>query len=249
MAQRARIKEAVRTTYANLATGQGCGCDTSTAPSCCDIESGGSRCGGSTLDRNVPEEAMRLSAGCGNPVDNAPISEGNIVLDVGSGGGIDVFRASKLVGEKGSVIGIDSTPEMVSKAREIATKEGYRNVEFRLGEIENMPIESGSIDVAISNCVLNLLPDKLQGFREIYRVLKPGGKLVISDLTTKNPRMPDSEIDPSSWAACVAGAVSKEENLRLLTKAGFRDLNASGDGPSTGLVSVTITGTKPKPGS
>ncbi len=151
------------------------------------------------------------------------------------------------MGTKGRIIGVDSTPEMVWKAREIAEKNGYRNVEFRLGEIEHMPVESDTADVAISNCVLNLLPDKLLGFREIYRVLKPGGRLVISDLTTRDsgPRNLDV-VDPSSWASCVAGAISREEYLQLLTKAGFQKLSVSDIGPSSGLTSVTITGIKPQ---
>ena len=237
MSQRARIKEAVRATYANLATGQGCGCGPNNSESGC--------CGESIIGVEAPDEAVRLSAGCGNPIDIAPIHEGDIVLDLGSGGGIDVFRASQLVGPKGRVIGVDSTPEMISKARDIAEKTGYQNVEFRLGEIEHMPIEANYVDLAISNCVLNLLPDKLEGFKEIYRVLKPGGKIVIADLTTKTSGRSNLYVDPSSWAACVAGAISKEEYLALLTQAGFQNLTTIGPSPSTGLASVTITGSKP----
>ena len=196
------------------------------------------------MDLEVPEEATHLSAGCGNPVSTADIREGNMVLDLGSGAGIDVFKASILVGPNGGVIGIDSTPEMIAKARDIAERNGYQNVEFRLGEIEHMPVGDNTIDLALSNCVLNLLPDKLEGFREIYRVLKPGGRIVISDLTTKNPKA-CADVDPSSWAACVAGAITKDEYLQLLEESGFHDLRATGDGPSTGLVSVTITGHKP----
>lgn len=196
------------------------------------------------MDLEVPEEAARLSAGCGNPVSTAEIREGDMVLDLGSGAGIDVFKASKLVGPNGRVIGVDSTPEMIAKARDIAEKSGYQNVEFRLGEIEHMPVGDNTIDLAVSNCVLNLLPDKLEGFKEIHRVLKPGGKIVISDLTTKNPKA-YTDVDPSSWAACVAGAITKDEYLQILEKAGFRDVRAKGDGQSTGLVSMTITGHKP----
>lgn len=237
MSQRTRIKEAVRATYANLAMGQSCSRGPSSVTSSC--------CGESIIDLDTPEEALRLSSGCGNPVVNAPIQEGNIVLDLGSGAGIDVFKASQLVGPKGHVIGVDSTPEMIVRARDIAERNGYENVEFRLGEIEHMPIDSNSIDLAMSNCVLNLLPDKLEGFKEIYRVLKPGGKIVIADLITKTSGSNNLNVDPSSWAACVAGAISKQEYLDLLAQAGFHSLIASDAAPSTPLVSVTITGSKP----
>jgi arsenite methyltransferase len=201
------------------------------------------------VDLDVPEEAARLSAGCGNPVDTASIQDGDIVLDLGSGAGIDVFKASTKVGPAGRIIGVDSTPEMIGKAREIAEKNGYQNVEFRLGEIEHMPVESNTVDVAISNCVLNLLPDKLPGFREIHRVLKPGGRLVISDLTTRHSGPQNlNDVDPSTWAACVAGAISREEYLQLLTQAGFQELSSRDAGASTGLISVTIIGVKPRSG-
>ncbi|HZY46217.1 MAG TPA: methyltransferase domain-containing protein [Candidatus Bathyarchaeia archaeon] len=231
--QETRIREAVKERYASLAT-EGCGCETGTS-GCCSA----------TVDVDVPEEAVRLGAGCGNPVDTASINQGNVVLDLGSGAGGDAFRASKLVGFEGKVIGVDSTPEMVWKAREIAAKNGYGNVEFRLGEIEHLPVESNSVDMAISNCVLNLLPDKLLGFREIYRVLKPGGRIRISDLTTKGPKKHSATSDMSSWAACVEGAIPKDEYLELLTRAGFRELDAVDAGRSQGLLSVTITGAKP----
>jgi ubiquinone/menaquinone biosynthesis C-methylase UbiE len=152
------------------------------------------------------------------------VREGDTVLDLGSGGGIDVFRASKLVGEKGRVIGLDATPEMIFRARETAKKYDYRNVEFRLGEIEHMPIESNSVDLVISNCVLNLVPDKQLAFREIYRVLKPGGRIAISDMVaTQGGR---KIIKPEEWAACIAGAVTYEEYKAILRESGFLDINA-----------------------
>jgi len=146
-----------------------------------------------------------------------------VVLDLGSGAGADVFQAAKLVGPSGRVIGVDATPEMIWKARDLADKDNIGNVEFRLGEIEHLPVESGSVDVAVSNCVLNLLPDKLVGFREIFRVLKPGGRIQLSDLVTSNP-VPTSQVRPEAWASCVEGAIPAKDYSQLLTQAGFRDV-------------------------
>lgn len=149
------------------------------------------------------------------------------MLDLGSGGGVDVFRASKLVGEEGRVIGLDATPEMIFRARETAKKYDYKNVEFRLGEIEHMPIESNSVDLVISNCVLNLVPDKGLAFREIYRVLKPGGKISVSDMVaTQEGR---KEIKPEEWAACIAGAVTFNEYKGILEKTGFTEIEGSNE--------------------
>jgi ubiquinone/menaquinone biosynthesis C-methylase UbiE len=172
----------------------------------------------------VPSEALAVGASCGSPLTHTEVEEGQIVLDLGSGGGVDVFQASKLVGENGRVIGLDATPEMIFRARETAKKHDYRNVEFRLGEIEHMPIESDSVDVVISNCVLNLVPDKRSAFKEIYRVLKPGGKISISDMVaTQESR---KTIKPEEWAACIAGAVTFKEYKRILEETGFRDIKA-----------------------
>jgi ubiquinone/menaquinone biosynthesis C-methylase UbiE len=152
------------------------------------------------------------------------VEEGQVVLDLGSGGGIDVFRASQLVGQNGRVIGLDATPEMIFRAREIAKKHDYPNVEFRLGEIEHMPIESNSVDLVISNCVLNLVPDKRSAFKEIYRVLKPGGKISISDMvaTTESKKI----IKAEEWAECIAGAVTFKEYKDILEETGFSDIKA-----------------------
>jgi ubiquinone/menaquinone biosynthesis C-methylase UbiE len=172
----------------------------------------------------VPSEALAVGASCGSPLTHTDVEEGQIVLDLGSGGGVDVFQASKLVGENGRVIGLDATPEMIFRARETAKKHDYQNVEFRLGEIEHMPIESDSVDLVISNCVLNLVPDKQSAFKEIYRVLKPGGKISISDMVaTQESR---KIIKPEEWAACIAGAVTFKEYKRILEETGFRDIKA-----------------------
>jgi ubiquinone/menaquinone biosynthesis C-methylase UbiE len=171
--------------------------------------------------KNLPE-ASNMGLGCGNPVALASLKERETVLDLGSGGGIDVFLASKKVGSEGKVIGIDMTEKMIEKSRKIAKKYGYNNVEFRLGEIENLPIEDNSVDVIISNCVINLSPDKERVFKEAYRVLKLGGRIMISDLVTEE-KLPD-EIKKSfdAWAGCVAGALEKNEYLKIIRKVGFK---------------------------
>jgi ubiquinone/menaquinone biosynthesis C-methylase UbiE len=175
-------------------------------------------------DDKVPSEALQVGASCGSPLTHTRVDEGQVVLDLGSGGRIDVFQASKLVGQTGKVIGLDATPEMVFRARETAKKYDYHNVEFRLGEIEHMPIDSDSVDLVISNCVLNLVPDKRSAFKEIYRVLKPGGRISISDMvaTTEVKKM----INPEEWAACIAGAVTFKEYKSVLEETGFREIKA-----------------------
>lgn len=232
------IREAVRDTYARVSSRIASDC----VGSCC-----------STTGSEASNEAESLRAGCGHPVTNARIEVGEVVLDLGSGAGADAFQASKLVGPSGRVVGVDSTPEMVWKARDLAAKDGVENVEFRLGEIEHLPLEAGSIDMAVSNCVLNLLPDKLVGFREIFRVLKPGGRIRISDLVTSNS-VPRNQVKAKDWAACVEGAITEVEYLRLLRQAGFEKVQALDEaacsdgccsGPSSELRSVAITGIKP----
>ncbi len=180
------------------------------------------------------------------------VREGETVLDLGSGGGVDVFRASKLVGSQGKVIGLDVTPEMIFRARQTAKKYAYANVEFRLGEIEHMPIESNSVDLIISNCVLNLVPNKQSAFREIYRVLRPGGKISVSDMVATQAGR--KEVKPEEWASCIAGAVSWEQYRNLLVDTGFADV-AGTDEPhpinqemaskAIPVKSVTWTATKP----
>jgi len=170
--------------------------------------------------KKIPDSAI-LGLGCGNPVGLASLKKGETVLDLGSGGGIDVFLAANKVGEKGWVIGVDMTPEMIRKAKLNVKKGGYKNVEFRLGEIENLPVEDESVDVIISNCVINLSTDKEKVFSEAYRVLKPKGRLVVSDIVTER-ELPD-EIRKSfpAWADCIAGALVRKDYLNAIKKAGF----------------------------
>lgn len=167
----------------------------------------------------VPDANMGL--GCGNPTAFAELKPGDIVLDLGSGGGFDCFLAAQKVGNSGKVIGVDMTPEMVEKAQANAQKYGYSNVEFRHGDIEALPVEDSSVDVIISNCVINLAPDKEKVFREAFRVLKPGGRMYISDMVLLEDLPEDLKNDSGLLAGCIAGAVLKEEYLRLLKKAGF----------------------------
>ncbi|HIE26696.1 TPA: arsenite methyltransferase [Candidatus Poribacteria bacterium] len=171
----------------------------------------------------IPLDAVENSFGCGNPLALAEINEGDVVLDLGSGAGIDVLLAAKRVGPKGKAIGLDMTPQMIEKARQNAAKMGADNVEFRLGEMEAMPIENNSVSLIISNCVINLSPDKDKVFSEAFRVLKPGGKMMVSDIVAKNlPRAIKSDME--SWAGCIAGALEEEEYLEKIRRAGFADV-------------------------
>lgn len=174
--------------------------------------------------RNVPE-ASSMGLGCGNPVALASLKEGETVLDLGSGGGIDAFLAAKKVGPKGKVIGVDMTEEMVDRAAAIASKHDYANVEFRLGEIESLPIDDDSVDAIISNCVINLSPDKEKVFKEAYRVLKPGGRIMISDLVTEEELPEEVKKSFAAWAGCIAGALEKDQYLDTIRRSGFKNVN------------------------
>ena len=172
---------------------------------------------------DVPVGA-NLGLGCGNPQAIASLKAGEIVLDLGSGGGFDCFLAAKQVGDDGHVIGVDMTPEMVSKARANAEKSSYRNVEFRLGEIENLPVADGTVDVIISNCVINLSPDKRRVFSEAFRVLKPGGRLAISDVVAFAEIPSNIRQDMALYTGCVAGASPISEVEKMLHMAGFENI-------------------------
>ena len=214
------IKKFVKKRYGEMAK---------TGVSCCQpCESGsslielGKSIGYSEKDlQNVPE-ASNMGLGCGNPVALAALRDGDTVLDLGAGGGIDVFLAAKRVGYEGKVIGVDMTEEMIERAKSTAEKYGYTNVDFRLGEIENLPVEDNSVDVIISNCVINLSIDKGKVFREAYRVLKPGGKIMISDLVTEGQLPEKIKKSFDAWAGCIAGALEKNEYLDTIRKAGFK---------------------------
>ncbi len=219
-----KIKQQVREGYGRIARGEDF--------SCCG--GGSSCCGGGLSSRGIAEkigyspadleqvpEGANLGLGCGNPVALAALAEGQTVLDLGSGAGFDCFLAARAVGPTGRVIGVDMTPEMIAKARTNAERAKARNVEFRLGEIEALPVADGTIDVILSNCVINLSPDKARVFAEAYRVLKPGGVLAVSDIVLKKPLPPALASSVSAYVGCIAGASLKEDYLALLEAAGF----------------------------
>ncbi len=220
--QKEKIKKIVRERYSKIAEGTSC-CPT--CGSCgIDVMTQAKNIGYSEEElRNIPESAI-MGLGCGNPTALADLKKGETVLDLGAGAGIDVFLAANKVGSKGHVIGIDMTEEMVKRANETAKKYGYKNVEFKLGDIENLPLEDNSVDAIISNCVINLSPDKLRTYQEAHRVLKPGGRILISDLVTEGELPEDIRKNFEAWAGCIAGALEKKEYLDTIKKAGFRDV-------------------------
>ncbi|MBC7230575.1 MAG: arsenite methyltransferase [Actinobacteria bacterium] len=176
--------------------------------------------------RSVPEGAD-LGLGCGNPVALASLREGETVLDLGSGAGLDCFLAAGRVGEGGRVIGVDMTPEMLERARENARRGGYANVEFRLGEIENLPVADASVDVIISNCVINLSPDKPRVFQEAFRVLRPGGRLMVSDIVLDGELPPAVRESAAAYVGCISGAARREEYLGMIREAGFEEVEVA----------------------
>ena len=171
----------------------------------------------------VPEGA-NLGLGCGNPIALASLKEGETVLDLGSGAGFDCFLAAQRAGPHGRVIGVDMTPEMLAKARQNAERGGYQNVEFRQGELENLPVENSSVDIIISNCVINLSPDKRTVFKEAFRVLKPGGRIMVSDIVKERELPPNIQNTIEAYIGCIAGAVRKEEYLSMIREAGFQEV-------------------------
>lgn len=219
-----QIKASVREHYADLIkTDESC-CSPQT---CCPDPKTGSPAekNGYTEAQisSIPTDAAEHSFGCGNPLGYADVQEGDVVVDLGSGAGIDVLLASQLVGESGSAIGIDMTPEMIKKAEQNAKEAGAKNVNFRLGEIEAMPVEDESVDWVISNCVICLSPDKNKVFGEAYRVLKPGGKLVVSDMVANNmPKWAKTAI--SAWVSCISGALPEDAYLDAIRQAGFENV-------------------------
>lgn len=235
------IKTAVQTYYADIAVNR---------TSCC----ADSACCSSDLlqiadDPTISEADLGLS--CGSPTHTSSLKPGDTVLDLGSGAGVDVFRAAQAVGPQGYVIGVDMTPEMIARARANAEKGGYDNVEFRLGDIEKLPVDDSSVDLVISNCVINLVPDKRVAFKEIFRVLKPGGRISISDIVTHGAVPQDVRQDMALWAGCIAGAVDREDYLAMVEQTGFRNIQivkSSGydayRGEGYGIASITFEAEK-----
>jgi SAM-dependent methyltransferase len=220
------LKKAVRQGYGQIARQEQCTC---CGPSTC--------CGGPDVAEEISRkvgysegelaalpEGANLGLGCGNPVALASLCEGETVLDLGSGAGVDCFLAAGRVSPRGHVIGVDMTPEMVARARENARKAGVTNVEFRLGEIEHLPVESGTVDVIISNCVINLVPDKKRAFSEAFRVLRPGGRLMVSDIVLVGELPERVRRSVGAYVGCLSGAAEKEAYLGAIRDSGFSDI-------------------------
>lgn len=225
------IKSVVREKYGNIAAASGSCCPSASCcggPALTDI---GKKIGYAESDIAAVPEGANLGLGCGNPIALASLKEGETVLDLGSGAGFDCFLAAVRVGPNGKIIGVDMTPEMIERAQANARKDGVENVEFRLGDIERLPVEDASVDVIISNSVINLAPDKGRVFREAFRVLKPEGRLMVSDIVLKKP-LPDAvKNSVAAYVGCVAGASLKEEYLEAMRQAGFADVVVQSEAP------------------
>jgi arsenite methyltransferase len=233
-----RVREQVRTAYAQVARGaDGCGVG------CCGNQGRGSLAMGYTQeDRESVPEGVDLGLGCGNPQAIAALRTGETVIDLGSGAGFDCFLAAKRVGRTGRVIGVDMTPEMVTKARGNARAVGATNVEFRLGEIEHLPVPDTSVDAVLSNCVINLSPDKAAVFRETFRVLKPGGRLAISDVVAVKPMPRELAENVAALTGCIAGSASIEELRTLLSAAGFEAVQIQPRTESRAIIAQCMPG-------
>ncbi|MFC7203784.1 arsenite methyltransferase [Haloferax namakaokahaiae] len=260
-------RRAVRNRYARIATAddhESEDCCSDTGGCCGDSTStgGSEKLGYDDADQHAVAEGADLGLGCGNPTVLASLEAGETVLDLGSGAGFDCFLAAREVGESGRVLGVDMTPEMVEKARENISKNEATNVEFRLGEIEHLPVSDETVDVVISNCVINLSPDKPQVFREAFRALKPGGRVAVSDVVMTAPLPAEVRSDPESVSACVGGASTVDELRAMLSAAGFVDVEITPKDESREfirewddsvaldeyIVSATISATKPAQG-
>ncbi|MBS3087199.1 arsenite methyltransferase [Candidatus Pacearchaeota archaeon] len=219
MAESRKIKDIVQKSYSKMASGgccgSGCGCDSG------KDNKRISKSIGYSEEEIVSFSDSNLGLGCGNPVAMASIDEGDVVLDLGSGAGFDAFIARRKVGVSGRVIGVDFTPEMVEKARGLALKQGYDNVEFRLGDIEDLPVKGNSVNVVISNCVINLAPDKRKVFSEAFRVLKKNGKMFVSDIVLLSELDESKKADEKLLCGCVGGALLKDDYIEIARSAGF----------------------------
>jgi SAM-dependent methyltransferase len=219
------LKMLVKKSYGDIAKKAGSCCPSKS--SCCGAapaEDISKNIGYTDEDLKAVPSGANLGLGCGNPIAMALIKEGETVLDLGSGAGFDSFLAAVRVGKSGRVIGVDMTPEMIETARENAAKGNYSNVEFRLGELENLPVADESVDVVISNCVINLVPDKKKAFKEAFRVLKPGGRLMVSDIVLLR-KLPDFVIQSvAAYVGCISGAAMKESYLEAIESAGFNEV-------------------------
>jgi len=222
------LKAVIKDRYGRIARGEVPVCCPSCGPSSKD------QClavGYTTEDLKLVPDMAILGAGCGNPTALADLKEGETVVDLGSGAGIDVFLAASRVGKTGRVIGVDMTADMVARGQQLAREHGFTNVEFRQGEIEHLPLDPDAVDVIISNCVINLTADKLASFREIHRVLKPGGRILISDLVTAGTLPADVRQSAIAWADCLGGAMEKDAYLETIRLAGFAEVAVVAESP------------------
>jgi arsenite methyltransferase len=247
--QNDQVRQHVRNRYKQIAlqeTPQAVAGCCSTTNGCCDTPEDAnnvsSKLGYSTEELATVPTGANLGLGCGNPQAIASLKPGEVVVDLGSGGGFDSFLASKQVGETGMVIGVDMTPEMISRARNNALKGGFTNTEFRLGEIEHLPISDNSVNVIISNCVINLSPDKQQVFNEAFRVLKPDGRLAISDIVTTATLPEEIKQDMDSLTGCISGASFIDEIKDMLSKSGFKDISVEAKDESREFIKDWIAG-------
>lgn len=219
------IKKMVREGYANIARRETSCCGPVSSCGSDYAETASKQIGYSDEEIGAVPEGANLGLGCGNPVALASLKEGEVVVDLGAGAGFDAFLAARKVGPAGRVIGVDMTPEMLDRARQNARKGGYNNVEFRLGEIENLPLADGSADVIISNCVINLSPDKPRVFKEAFRALKPGGRLLVSDIVLLEELPEYIRASARAYVGCISGAILKNEYLSAIKAAGFAEVD------------------------
>ena len=232
------VREEVRRRYGASASGKSSSC---CADECC-ASTKAADLGYSAEDAAAAPEAANLGLGCGNPLAIASLKPGQVVLDLGSGAGFDCFLAARAVGATGKVIGVDMTHEMLGKARENASKNGFRNVEFRLGEIEALPVADNTIDVIISNCVINLSPEKQRVFDEAFRVLKSDGRLAVADMVATAPLPNDVKADWAAYTGCMAGASQIVDLERMLQKAGFKQIKIAPKDASRSFIREWLPG-------
>lgn len=264
--RRIEMREAVQDNYAAVTrAGASCGCSSGESSCCGSSQESASCCGGPAESVHVnfatgysakelkaaPQEAAEISLGCGNPLAMAALKPGEVVLDIGSGGGLDAFLAAERVGSQGRVIGVDMTPAMLERARAAAGRNGIHNVEFRQGYAEKLPVENETVDVILSNCVINLTEDKGAVFDEAFRVLKPGGRLEVSDIVTASAVPAELREDVSGWAECVTGALPEQEYLDLISHAGFQSVKtrrsaSKGEAFGVPVYSVIVSAIKPE---
>ena len=252
--KRIQARESVQASYAAKALSGDCGCDSG----CCttglisldEVGSVNYDGGYTPMDKaDVPAEAADFSLGCGNPLAMASLKEGETVLDIGSGGGLDAFIAARRVGATGQVIGVDMTPAMLQRARRAAKKGGFENVKFKHGYAEKLPVPAGSVDVIISNCVINLTEDKASVFNEAFRALKAGGRLEVNDMVFSGPILPAARASALGWAECISGALPEAEYVDLVKQAGFQDVSlrrstSAGTSEGVAVYSVQVSARK-----